>query len=125
MSGGGDLRRKTAQGCTHSDLQWPETPTPKRNGSGWLYHCTCRQCGATVFRAAREPGADRYGLQPDVRAQIEEAWREFTEGRGRALAARPGGTGAAAHPGAPATRDPPAVRYGAARRERLHTVGYG
>ena len=80
MSGGGDLHRKTTQGCTHSDLRWPEEPTRRLDGKGWLWHCTCRRCGAPEFRAAKEPGADKYGLQPDVRAQVEEAWREFAEG---------------------------------------------
>ena len=72
---------RTGTGCNHPypDLQWPEEPTRKRDGSGWLWHCTCK-CGAKVFRAAREPGTDRYGLKPDVRKKVEGAWREFADG---------------------------------------------
>ena len=79
-----DTARKDrkATGCNHPypDLQWPEEPTPKRDGKGWLWHCTCKRCGAAVFRAAREPGADQYGLQPHMRAKVDAAWAEFAEG---------------------------------------------
>ena len=72
----------TATGCNHPypDLQWPEHPRPRKDGRGWLWHCTCRRCGETVFRTAREPGADKYGLQPEVRAKVDAAWAEFDAG---------------------------------------------
>lgn len=79
-----DTARKDrkATGCNHPDpdLHWPEEPTPKRDGKGWHWHCTCKRCGEAVFRAAREPGTDRYGLQPDMRAKVDAAWAEFADG---------------------------------------------
>lgn len=73
---------RSATDCSHPypDLRWPTEPTRKRDGSGWLFHCLCSRCGERVFRGAREPGADKYGLKPEVRKEVEEAWAEFAEG---------------------------------------------